>query len=217
MREDRRGRSGEAAGVGDKGEAREPRFEFAVPASGATGEATPGQRPHLVLVGLPGAGKSTVGALAASALGSEFLDFDVEIQHRTRLSIGDLFAQIGEPAFREMEHELTREVLTKPPMVLAPGGGWVTNPANLELLRPSARIIHLRVGVDRALERLGASVATRPLLAVQDPRRALAGLRSAREPIYREADAEVDTENLDTQRVTSIVIALAATWGWPVG
>lgn len=185
--------------------------------SGGSGDPVPSQRPHLVLVGLPGAGKSTVGALAASALGSDFLDFDVEIQLRTRLSIGDLFAQIGEPAFREMEHELTREALTKPPMVLAPGGGWVTNPANLALLRPAARIIHLKVGVDKALERLGSAVAARPLLAVQDPRKALVRLREAREPIYRESDAEIDAEVLDLQTVTSIVTALAATWGWPVG
>lgn len=182
-----------------------------------SGGAVPPERPHLVLVGLPGAGKSTVGALAASALGSDFLDFDVEIQLRTRLSIGDLFAQIGEPAFREMEHELTREALTKPPMVLAPGGGWVTNPANLALLRPSARIIHLKVGVDKALERLGSAIAARPLLAVHDPRKALVRLREAREPIYRESDAEIDAEVLDLQSVTSVVTALAATWGWPVG
>ena len=190
----------------------------AADAPGGAGGPAPPERPHLVLVGLPGAGKSTVGALAASSLGSEFLDFDVEIQLRTRLSIGELFAQIGEPAFREMEHELTREVLAKPAMVIAPGGGWVTNPANLALVRPAARLIHLKVGVDKALERLGNAAATRPLLAVKDPRKALAGLRSAREPIFhREADAEIDTEVLDPQSVTSAIIALAATWGWPVG
>ncbi|HSA54261.1 MAG TPA: shikimate kinase [Gemmatimonadaceae bacterium] len=177
----------------------------------------PAPLPHLVLVGLPGAGKSTVGALAASALGSEFLDFDVEIQHRTRMTIGELFAQIGESAFREMEHELTREVLTKAPMVLAPGGGWVTIPANLALARPVARIIHLKVGVDRALRRLGSAVAARPLLASQDPRKALSALWKAREPIYREADAEIDTEVIDSQSVTTVLLALAATWGWRVG
>lgn len=178
---------------------------------------SPSNRPHLVLVGLPGAGKSTVGAQVAAALRSEFLDFDVEIQHRTRLSIAELFAQIGEPAFRELEHELTREAMSKPPMVLAPGGGWATKPANLELARPAARLIYLRVGVDTALGRLGNAVTARPLLAVQDPRKAMMALRDAREPIYRESDAEIDSETLDLQSVTKVVTALAATWGWPVG
>jgi shikimate kinase len=150
-------------------------------------------------------------------LGSEFLDFDVEIQHRTRRSIQDIFAEQGEAAFREMEHQLTQEVSVADPMILSPGGGWVTNPANLALLRPKARIIHLRVSVETALRRLGPVIGARPLLVAPDPRQALRRLWKEREPIYRAADAEIDTENVDPQRVTEVLTALASTWGWPVG
>jgi shikimate kinase len=155
--------------------------------------------------------------LAASALHSEFLDFDVEIQHRTRRSIQDIFAEMGEAAFRDMEHQLTQEVALATPMIIAPGGGWVTNPANLALLRPKARIIHLRVTVETALRRLGPAAAARPLLIAPDPRQALRSLWKQREPIYRAADAEIDTEVNNPQRVTEILTGLASTWGWPVG
>lgn len=102
-------------------------------------------RPHLVLVGLPGSGKSTVGAKLARQLGRPFLDFDIEITRRQGMTIPDIFAQRGEPYFRELEHGLTAEVRELENMVLAPGGGWVVRPENVALLRPPAKLIYLRL------------------------------------------------------------------------
>src|SRR5687768_16702391 len=93
-------------------------------------------RGHLILVGVPGAGKSTVGAAVAVRLGREFLDLDQEIERREAATVGAIFAEKGEHYFRQRERELTEELRTKGNMVVAPGGGWIINPDVMALLRP---------------------------------------------------------------------------------
>ncbi len=111
-------------------------------------------KPHLVLVGLPGAGKSTVGGLVAAKLGRSFLDFDLEIERREGMPITQIFGERGEGGFRELERKLTEELRDFGNMVLAPGGGWITDPAVVGLIRPPARLIYLRVRPETALKRL---------------------------------------------------------------
>ena len=178
--------------------------------------ATPPTRPsplpydgHLILVGLPGAGKSSIGRLVAIALGRPFLDFDLEIQRRSGKSLSRLFAENGEDAFRAREVALTRELLAAPPMVLAPGGGWVTNPEVVPLVRPPGRIIHLRISPAAALRRLGRSRVVRPLLKSDDPLAALDRLWTSRAELYAQADLEIDVEAVDSQQVVKQVVALA--------
>jgi shikimate kinase len=172
---------------------------------------------HIVLVGLPGAGKSTVGQLAADLLGVPFLDFDAELERREGMPVSEIFLVRGERYFRRLERELTAEVRRKPPMLLAPGGGWMIDPANVALVRPPSRIIHLRVGVEAALSRLGPDRALRPLLTGDEPQERLAGLSKARTPVYETADAEIDTQPLVPQEVASAVGELATHWAWPIG
>jgi shikimate kinase len=164
---------------------------------------------HLVLVGLPGAGKSTVGRVVARRLGRPFLDFDVEIERRVGCSVARYFAQYGEPAFRELEVALTRELAAAPPMVLAPGGGWVTNAGVIALLRPPGRIVHLRVSPEEAMRRIARSRIVRPLLQEADPEAKMQKLWATRCALYNEADAEVDVEKLTSQQVTESVVKLA--------
>lgn len=164
---------------------------------------------HLVFVGLPGSGKSTVGRAAARALGRPFLDFDAEIERRTGRSVARVFAELGEVEFRAMEVDLTRELAAAPPMVLAPGGGWVTNPGVMALLRPPGRIIHLRLRPAEALRRLSRSRVVRPLLQVADPAAAMQALWEARADLYAAADYEVDVEAVDSQALTENLVALA--------
>ncbi|MBX9856334.1 MAG: shikimate kinase [Gemmatimonadaceae bacterium] len=164
---------------------------------------------HLVLVGLPGSGKSTVGRTVAKRLGRPFLDFDVEIERRVGMSVARLFAERGEPAFRALEVDLTRELAAAPPMVLAPGGGWVTNPGVMELLRPPGRIVHLRISPAEAVRRLSRSRVVRPLLQQADPAVKMQALWDARGPLYARADLEIDVEILSQQQVTETVQALA--------
>lgn len=172
-------------------------------------EAAGGAGGHLVLVGLPGAGKSSIGRRVADALDRPFLDFDVELERQEARTVSALFAERGEPAFRALEVELTRRVAGSAPAVLAPGGGWITNPEVVALVRPPGRIIHLRVSPAGALRRLGSARASRPLLMESDPLSVLGRLWETRGALYALADAEVDTDRVDFKRVVEQVVALA--------
>ncbi|HEY0970234.1 MAG TPA: shikimate kinase [Gemmatimonadales bacterium] len=168
---------------------------------------------HLILVGLPGVGKSTVGAGVAALLGVPFLDLDVELERRAGMSVHEIFRVRGEPHFRRLERDLTAELAGAPPMVLAPGGGWIAQPGVAALLRPPGRIIYLSASPEVVAARMGAGMASRPLLAGSDPAERLAALLAARERDYLSADAVVNTELLDVQQVIHAVGALATTSG----
>ena len=171
-----------------------------------------GRPGHVVLVGLPGAGKTTAGRIAAGLLRRPFLDFDEEIERREGVAVAEIFATRGESAFRGLELRLTEELAGSPPMVLAPGGGWLTIPGAVALLRPPGRIIHLRLPPAAALARLGAGAARRPLLRVPDPGAAMAQLYERRRGLYEGADAVVDVEVLTAQQVASRIAELAGAW-----
>lgn len=164
---------------------------------------------HLVLVGLPGAGKSSVGRAVARKLRRPFVDFDTELERREGRTVTQLFAERGEAAFRQLEIALTAELADTEPSVFAPGGGWITNPGVVALLRPPGRIIHLRVSPAGALKRLGSARASRPLLMESNPAAVLDRLWAAREALYASADGEVDTEVVDFQQVADKVVLLA--------
>jgi shikimate kinase len=165
--------------------------------------------PHLVLVGLPGAGKSTVGAAVAQRLGRPFLDFDVVIAEREGRSVADIFADRGEPYFRGLERALTQELATQQGMVLAPGSGWVVEPANVACLRPPARLVWLRVDPEVAVARLAASPVVRPLVQVADPLDRVRRLLDARRSAFEQADVVVDTGVAPLEAVVAHVVALA--------
>jgi shikimate kinase len=175
------------------------------------------QGDHLVLVGLPGAGKSTVGPLVAAALGRPFLDFDVELAARGGQSVAALFATRGESGFRQMEYTLTEELVHAPPMVLAPGGGWITIPQVVARLRPPGRLVYLQVSPATALARLRTDAVVRPLLQGGDPPARLAALWEQRHPLYATADLFVNVENLSPQEVAESVLALARDHALGVG
>lgn len=165
---------------------------------------------HIVLIGLPGAGKSTVGPLLADRLGLSFMDFDAEIERRTGRSVPTIIRTDGEPAFREMERELTAELATANPAVLAPGGGWVTRPDTVALLRQRALLVHLKVTPEAAIRRLGSGRLARPLLDGSDPLARISALEVARRAAYASADWVVDTELLTVQRVIDIIVELVS-------
>ena len=172
---------------------------------------------HLVLVGLPGAGKSTVGPLVAAALGRPFLDFDRELAVRGGQAVADLFAAGGERRFRNMEIALTHELAHAPPMVLAPGGGWITNPGVVARLRPPGVLVYLQLRPDTALARLRTDAVVRPLLQGTDPAARLTALWEQRHPQYGTADLLLDVENLSPQEVAESVVALARDHALGVG
>jgi len=169
------------------------------------------RKPHLILVGLPGAGKTSAGEALAERLNRSFLDFDREIERRESASIAELFAIRGEHYFRERELEVTLELRQCGNMVVAPGGGWVTNKGVVDILRPPARLIYLKVKPETALARLGAARAARPLLSRPDPLGELKRLLAEREQLYAQADHVVSAEVVDIKRLVDKLVELAST------
>ncbi len=165
---------------------------------------------HLVLVGLPGAGKSSVGSGLAARLKARFVDLDREITRRTGRTPHMIITDDGEEAFRQLEFDTTAELVTLEPAVVAPGGGWVTRPRTVALIRPPAKLVHLRVSPDVALRRLGSGIVARPLLDGSDPRAVLMALAEARESFYGSADWVVDTEAITVQEVIHMLVELVS-------
>lgn len=168
---------------------------------------------HVVLIGMPGAGKSTMAPRLAHAWNADWVDLDAEIERRAGHTVAALFATHGEGAFRAMESALTVEWLARPPMVWATGGGWVSAERALERALAMAHVIHLRVSVPEAARRLrleGPVGAVRPLLAVPDLEARLGELWAQREPLYGRAHDTIDTENVDLQQLTDFLSALVA-------
>ena len=115
-----------------------------------TSEAGPPETRSIVLTGMPGCGKSTLGAILAQRLGRELIDTDAEIEKRTGMSIPEIFRTRGEPWFRDLETEIIREISTRCGAVVATGGGAVLRRENLDALKQNGLIVFL----DRPLSEL---------------------------------------------------------------
>ncbi|MHB1327119.1 MAG: shikimate kinase [Gemmatimonadales bacterium] len=169
---------------------------------------------HVVLIGLPGAGKSTVGRLLADRLGTHWTDIDPLLERATGQTIGELFESEGEPAFRIREHRAVVEALRLPPHVVTPGGGWAAQPGNLAAVGEQGFVVHLAVDPAEAALRL-AGDRSRPLLAGADPRERLTALSEQRLPWYRQAHAEVEVTGQQADAVAETLLHMArARAGW---
>jgi shikimate kinase len=164
-------------------------------------------RRHLVLVGLPGAGKSAAGRLAAGLLHTAFTDLDEAIVLETGRSIPELFAARGEAGFRDLERERMGRALAASPHVIAPGGGWAAQPGNLAAAGPGAFVVYLSVSPEVAAARL-EEARDRPLLR-GDPLTRLDQLLRERERSYRQAGCEIATDAMTPQRVAEALVVLA--------
>ncbi len=133
-------------------------------------------------------------------MGIPFRDLDAMIEDREGRRIAEIFALRGEPAFRQLEHTLTREVAEMSDAVIAPGGGWMVEERNRALLRSGSRIIYLRAAPATVAARLGRQAVARPLLGA-DVEGTLARLSAEREASYCAADTEMDTEGLSAHQV----------------
>lgn len=148
---------------------------------------------NIFLVGLMGAGKTTVGKLLAKHLGKAFIDCDQEIQRRTGVKISVIFEIEGEEGFRSRESAVLQELTARDDVVLATGGGAVLRAENRRLLKRRGLVIYLRATVDDLWQRTRHD-KNRPLLQTDEPRARLAELFQQRDPLYREvADLMVDT------------------------
>lgn len=159
---------------------------------------------RLVLVGFMAAGKTTVGRLLAERLRWDFVDLDERIRERSGRSVPELFAELGEAAFRDEERRAARELLARERCVAAAGGGAFAQPETRALLSQGALTIWLRAGLETLLARLPQDGA-RPLAA---NRARIPALLAERESSYRLADLSVDTDSASPQDVVETIVRL---------
>lgn len=139
----------------------------------------------LILIGLPGSGKTTVGRQLARRLGWNFVDTDQAIEERLGCSIRAFFEQEGEEKFRDIETDVLDAVTQQPQQVLSTGGGAVLRAQNRALLRARGKVVYLKSSPEELYKRLRHDTQ-RPLLQVADPQAKLRELFEARDPLYRE-------------------------------
>ena len=162
----------------------------------------------IALVGLMGAGKSTVGRRLANRLGRSFFDSDDEIEKAAGLPVSDIFALHGEEEFRRGEHEVLKRLLNDPPHILATGGGAYLNPETRELMRAKAVTIWLNADLETLWKRVSRR-NHRPLLRRPDAKEVLSNLFDQRRPIYELADLTVPSvDGPHSKTVTAIIKAL---------
>ncbi|MBS1171110.1 MAG: aroB [Burkholderiaceae bacterium] len=148
---------------------------------------------NIFLVGLMGAGKTTVGRALAKRLGMRFVDSDQEIEARTGASIALIFEIEGEESFRRREADVIRDLTAEKGIVLATGGGAILNANSRDYLKTRGTVIYLRASINSILHRTGND-RKRPLLQTEDPRKKLEELAKQREPLYTEvASIIIDT------------------------
>ena len=146
----------------------------------------------VVLVGLMGAGKSTIGRRLASSLGLNFIDSDAEIVEAAGCSIADIFETYGETIFRDLEQRVLLRLLSSTPCIIATGGGAFIQPAIRNAIKEKAISVWLKADLNVLLERVSRR-DTRPLLKTGDKGDILSKLMQERYPIYGEADITIDS------------------------
>jgi shikimate kinase len=166
----------------------------------------------IILIGLPGSGKSTVGRQLARKLSASFIDSDTVIEQRLGCSIREYFEREGEAAFRDAEAAVIADLATSgtqssTPQVLATGGGAVLREANRQALRSAGQVIYLRSSPEDLYKRLRHD-RNRPLLQVGDPMQRLRDLYEARDPFYKQtAHFQVETGRPSVATLVNLVIS----------
>jgi len=169
------------------------------------------QRPEkpIALIGMMGAGKSTVGRRLAKRLGLPFVDADEEIEAAAGLSVAEIFERYGEAHFRDGERRVLARLIEGPPRVIAAGGGAFMDPDTRSLMLARCTAIWLDVEVEILAERVGRR-DHRPLLRNQDPLTRLRDLAALRNPVYAEAHIAIRSGGLAHDKTVELIIAALA-------
>lgn len=168
---------------------------------------------NLVLIGYRATGKTTLARLLAQRLGWDWIDADVEIERRAGKSIARIFADDGEPAFRDLEQQVIADLCTRSRLVLAAGGGAPLRPASRQAMRATGKVVWLKAQPQTIHARMSGDATTaarRPSLTEKDPLDEIRHLLGVREPVYREsAHLEIDTEGRSPDDLVAEILGRA--------
>jgi shikimate kinase len=167
---------------------------------------------HVLLVGLPGSGKSTVGRLVAEGLPAPLIDIDGLLVREMGMPVSQIFGMVGEARFREMERDAVIAAQGGNPGVIVPGGGWAAQPGQLEAARASSLVVYLTCMPVTAAKR-SQQGEVRPLVAGVDPAQRMRGLLEERERFYLLAHHQVNAEHGPPEAVAAEVMQLARQHG----
>jgi shikimate kinase len=173
---------------------------------------TGGDRRNIILCGFMGTGKSSVGKRLAEMLGCDFVDLDAWIEAEAGMSISQIFASRGEPAFRALEAQMVERVAGDTGSIVAAGGGTIVDLKNLEMLKRSGIVITLTADVETILSRIDAG-DDRPLLQGEDKSERIRILMEQRAQAYAKADIVIDTSPLSVDEVARRIIDRVREYG----
>jgi shikimate kinase len=170
---------------------------------------------HLILVGLPGVGKSTVGRLVSEAIQAPLVDIDQLLVRQVGRPVDQIFGMMGEPVFRRLEREAVEAALCGEPSVIVPGGGWAAQPGQMDTALRLALIIYIKCTPATAARRSEQGEVRPLVVAGTDPVQKMGELLREREPFYRLAHHEVSAGTRDASEVAREVLELARVHaGW---
>lgn len=160
---------------------------------------------NIVFIGFMACGKTTIGRRLAARLGYCFLDTDQQIERERQEKISSIFAEHGEAYFRQLETGMLKRLQGIHNTVIATGGGIITTPGNLELIKQIGRSVYLNVEIDEIYERVMRN-DRRPLVRTADPYKTITELFAQRKTLYEQADLIITTSDLRRNQVVSRVI-----------
>lgn len=160
---------------------------------------------NIVLVGLMGAGKTTIGKLLSNITKKEFTDSDEIIEKEAGKTINEIFAEHGEKHFRDLEKNTIKKLSEKSNLIISTGGGSIENIENIENLKTNSVLFYLKTTPEILFSRIKTDT-TRPLLKNPNPLLTLKNLLERREPFYKMADIEIETTNKTSDEIVKEII-----------
>jgi shikimate kinase len=171
------------------------------------------EKRNIVLCGFMATGKSSVGKKLAAMVGYNFLDLDAAIETEVGISIPQIFASQGEPAFRDLESRMVERMADRTGLVIATGGGTIANPQNLEKLKRCGIVITLTADLQTILQRVGSG-EDRPMLKAEDRIERIQALMEQRAQAYAQADIVLDTSALSIQEAAQLLMDRLREYGF---